>query len=82
MPNEFENIIIRETATGAQIRVKDVGRAELGSQNYDSFGRLDGKPSGTMAVYLLPGANQLKASEAIYKTLRQAKRPVSAGHGL
>jgi len=72
-PDEFENIIIRETATGAQIRVKDVGRAELGSQNYDSFGRLDGKPSGTMAVYLLPGANQLKASEAIYETLRQAK---------
>src|SRR6187397_2618056 len=72
-PAEFENIIIRETATGAQIRVKDVGRAELGSQNYDSFGRLDGKPSGTMAVYLLPGANQLKASEAIYETLRQAK---------
>ena len=70
---EFENIIIRETATGAQIRVKDVGRAELGSQNYDSFGRLDGKPSGTMALYLLPGANQLKASEAIYETLRQAK---------
>src|SRR5205823_5691946 len=39
----------------------------------DSFGRLDGKPSGTMSVYLLPGANQLKASEAIYETLRQAK---------
>ena len=71
--DEFENIIIRETATGAQIRVKDVGRAELGSQNYDSFGRLDGKPAGTMAVYLLPGANQLKAAEAIYETLRQAK---------
>src|SRR5688500_17265344 len=71
--DEFENIIIRETATGAQVRVKDVGRAELGSQNYDSFGRLDGKPSGTMALYLLPGANQLKASEAIYETLRQAK---------
>src|SRR6266581_802040 len=72
-PEEFENIILRQTETGAQIRVKDVGRAELGSQNYDSFGRLDGKPSGTMAVYLLPGANQLKASEAIYETLRQAK---------
>src|SRR5437773_947313 len=71
-PEEFENIILRQTETGAQIRVKDVGRAELGSQNYDSFGRLDGKPSGTMAVYLLPGANQLKASEAIYETLHQA----------
>ena len=72
-PEEFENIIIRQTETGAQIRIKDVGRAELGSQNYNSFGRLDGKPAGTMAVYLLPGANQLKASEAIYETMRQAK---------
>ena len=55
-PEEFENIIIRQTETGAQIRIKDVGRAELGSQNYNSFGRLNGKPSGAMAVYLLPGA--------------------------
>jgi HAE1 family hydrophobic/amphiphilic exporter-1 len=70
---EFADIIIRETETGARIRVKDVGRVELGSQNYDSFGRLDGKPAGAMAVYLLPGANQLRASEAIYETMRQAK---------
>src|SRR5499426_3573789 len=72
-PEEFENIIIRQTETGSQIRVKDVGRAELGSQDYNSFGRLDGKPAGTMAVYLLPGANQLKAAEAIYETMRRAK---------
>jgi hydrophobic/amphiphilic exporter-1 (mainly G- bacteria), HAE1 family len=72
-PEEFENIILRQTETGAQIRVKDVGRAELGSQDYNSFGRLDGKASGTMAVYLLPGANQLQASEAIYETMRLAK---------
>ncbi len=70
---EFENIIIRETETGARIRIRDVGRAELGSQDYNSFGRLDGKPAGAMAVYLLPGANQLKASEAIYETMRHAK---------
>ena len=70
---EFENIIIRQTETGSAIRVKDVGRAELGSQDYNSFGRLDGKPAGTMAVYLLPAANQLKAAEAIYETMRNAK---------
>src|SRR6478735_2614291 len=70
---EFENIIIRETDSGAQIRIRDVGRAELGSQDYNSFGRLDGKPAGAMAVYLLPGANQLKASEAIYETMSHAK---------
>ncbi|MGH9462363.1 MAG: efflux RND transporter permease subunit, partial [Vicinamibacteria bacterium] len=70
---EFENIIIRETETGAQIRVKDIGRAELGSQDYNSFGRLNGQPAGAMAVYLLPGANQLQAAEAIYETMEQAK---------
>jgi len=72
-PEEFENIIIRQTATGAVVRLKDVGRAELGSQDYNSFGRLNGKPGGAMAVYLLPGANQLKAAETIYETMEHAK---------
>jgi HAE1 family hydrophobic/amphiphilic exporter-1 len=72
-PEEFGNIIIRETPGGAQVRVKDIGRVELGSQDYNSFGRLNGKPAGSMAVYLLPGANQLEASEAIYETMKRAK---------
>ncbi len=70
---EFANIIIRGSEAGAQVRVGDVGRVELGSQDYNSFGRLDGKPAGAMAVYLLPGANQLQAAEAIYETMRHAK---------
>src|SRR6478752_10715867 len=73
MPEEFENIIIRENKDGSQIRIRDVGRAELGAQGYDAFGRLNGKPSGAMALYLLPGANQLKASEAIYDTMKRAQ---------
>ena len=81
-PEEFENIILRQTETGAQIRIKDVGRAELGSQNYDSFGRLDGKPSGTMSVYLLPGANQLKASEGDLRNAAPGESAVPARHGL
>jgi hydrophobic/amphiphilic exporter-1 (mainly G- bacteria), HAE1 family len=70
---EFNNIIIRETEAASQIRIKDVGRVELGAENYKSFGRLDGKPAGIMAVYLLPGANQLKVSHAIYETMAKAK---------
>ena len=72
-PEEFENIILRQTETGAQIRVKDIGRAELGAENYKSFGRLDGKSAGIMAVYLLPGANQLQAAHAIYDAMKNAK---------
>src|SRR5215468_2389039 len=72
-PEEFEQIIIRQTASGAVVRIKDVGHVELGSQDYNSFGRLNGKPGGAMAVYLLPGANQLKAAETIYETMEHAK---------
>jgi HAE1 family hydrophobic/amphiphilic exporter-1 len=70
---EFENIIVRQSAAGEVVRIKDIGRAELGSQDYNSFGRLNGKPAGAMAVYLLPGANQLKAAETIYHTMELAK---------
>ncbi|MBP1727098.1 MAG: hydrophobe/amphiphile efflux-1 family transporter, partial [Deltaproteobacteria bacterium] len=70
---EFENIIVSQSAAGDVVRLRDVGRAELGSQDYNSFGRLNGKPSGAMAIYLLPGANQLKAAETIYETMERAK---------
>src|SRR6266436_604911 len=70
---EFENIIIRGTEAGTQVRIRDVGRAELGSQDYNSFGRLDGKPAGAMALYLLPGANQLEAAKQIYETMARAR---------
>jgi multidrug efflux pump len=70
---EFENIIVRQSAAGEVVRIKDIGRAELGSQDYNSFGRLNGKPGGAMAVYLLPGANQLKAAETMYETMEHAK---------
>jgi len=72
-PEEFENVIVRQTASGAVVRIKDIGHVELGSQDYNSFGRLNGKPGGAMAVYLLPGANQLKASDTIYETMEHAK---------
>lgn len=72
-PEEFENVIVRQTANGAVVRIKDIGHVELGSQDYNSFGRLNGKAGGAMAVYLLPGANQLKAADAIYETMEHAK---------
>src|SRR6187455_1299655 len=53
-PEEFENILVRTTETGAQVRIRDIGRVDLGGENYKSFARLDGKAAGVLAVYLLP----------------------------
>ena len=80
--DEFANIIIRESATGGQIRVKDVGRVELGSQDYNAFGRLNGKPAGAMAVYLLPGSDQLKAVGGRLRDDEGGQDLLPLGHGL
>jgi HAE1 family hydrophobic/amphiphilic exporter-1 len=71
---EFGNIIVRATADGREVRIHDIGRVELGAENYKSFGRLNGRPAGVLAVYLLPGANQLASAEAIYRTLEELKQ--------
>jgi hydrophobic/amphiphilic exporter-1 (mainly G- bacteria), HAE1 family len=73
-PEEFEKIIIRSSATGGQVTIADVGRVELGSENYKAFGRLNGAPSSILAVFLLPGANQIQAAEGIYKNLDEQKK--------
>ena len=41
------------------VRVRDVARIELGAQNYNVAGRLNGKPAAIIAVYQLPGSNAL-----------------------
>ncbi len=57
--SEFENIIIRAQEGGEIVRIRDVGRVELGAQSYKAFTRLNGKPTSTILVYQLPGANAI-----------------------
>src|SRR5210317_501880 len=51
---EFEDVIVRSNPDGSQVRVKDVARVELGTQNYNAFSRLNGGPASILAVYQLP----------------------------
>jgi HAE1 family hydrophobic/amphiphilic exporter-1 len=73
-PEEFGEIIIRETPDGGTVRLKDVARAEMGSQDYSIIGRLNGKPSAIMALYQLPGTNAVQAAEGVRKLLAEVKQ--------
>src|SRR5688572_11417184 len=68
-PKEFEEIIIRSNPDGSQVKVKDVGRVELGAQTYDLRGRFDepGKQSsaGALGVFLAPGANAIETADNV-----------------
>ena len=73
-PEEFGQIVIRETPDGGVVRLKDVARIELGSQDYSVIGRLNGKPSAIMAIYQLPGTNAVNAAAGVKKLMAQVKQ--------
>src|ERR1700738_4370986 len=73
-PEEFEQIVIRETPESGIVRVRDVARVELGAQDYSVQGHLNGKPSAVVAVYQLPGSNAVETAAAVKKMMTEAKR--------
>ena len=79
-PAEFENIILRASNDGAAIvRLKDVGRAELGQKDYSLRSTYQGRPATLIAVYQQPGANALDVSAAVTSTLAQMKTTFPEG---
>ncbi len=62
---DFENIVLRVNTDGSQVRVKDVARVELGSENYSYIARYNRMPASGMAVSLATGANALETIEAV-----------------
>ncbi len=75
---DAENIVVKSGSNGTLIKLKDVGRAELGAQTYASSTRINGKPGVALGVYQLPGSNALdvaKQVEAKIEELRQSFPP-------
>jgi len=72
--DDFGQIVVRETADGGVVRVKDVARVELGSQDYSVMGRLNGKPGAIIAVYQLPGSNAVDAANGVKKLIAGMKQ--------
>lgn len=63
-PSQFDNIILKTGTDGTLVRVKDVGRAELGAENYGTLLRFNGHDAVGLAVTQLPGANALDVDKA------------------
>ena len=72
-PEEFGNVVVRETPNGGTVRVRDVARVELGTQDYSLVCRLNGKTSAGLAVYQLPGSNAVQTAAGVRKLLAQMK---------
>ncbi|MEI8195451.1 MAG: efflux RND transporter permease subunit, partial [Phycisphaerae bacterium] len=73
-PEEFSQIPIRTNPDGSVVRVKDVGRTELGTENYDSEIYYNHTPSGGLAIRQAPGANALNTADAVKAKMAELSR--------
>src|SRR5512142_2060505 len=78
-PAEFENIVLRARPDTGLLRIRDVGRVQLGALSYAGFSRVNGVPSGNLIVYLSPGANAVATADRVRRYVEQAKRNFPAG---
>lgn len=78
-PAEFENIILKTGTDGTLVRVKDVGRAELGAEDYSANLRFNGREAVGFGVTQLPGANALAVDQAAKAELERLSKRFPPG---
>ncbi len=78
-PHEFEEIIVRSNPDGSALRLKDVARVELASKDYDFIGRVNGRQSALLGIFLQPGANALDVADDVGRTMAEISKRFPAG---
>ncbi|MDB5446263.1 MAG: efflux system, inner rane transporter CmeB [Phenylobacterium sp.] len=78
-PEQFRNIILRTSPTGALVRLSDVAKVELGNENYNFDGRFNRYPAGGLAIQLAPGANALDVAREVKAKLTDLSRNLPPG---
>ena len=68
---EFANLVIGTGDSGNLIKLRDVGRAELGAESYDTSAKFKGNPAVGMGVFQLPGSNALEVGSAVKETVAE-----------
>ena len=76
---EFDNIVLKTGNDGTLVRLKDVGRAELGAEDYSTIVRFNGQDSMGIAITQLPGANALDVDKGVKRELEHLSKSFPPG---
>ncbi|NMG33706.1 efflux RND transporter permease subunit [Azoarcus sp. TTM-91] len=66
---QFENILLRSSAQGGEVRLRDVARVEIGAENYGFTARYNGQPAAGIGIKLAAGANALDTAKAVREAI-------------
>ncbi|MDX9979130.1 MAG: efflux RND transporter permease subunit [Lentisphaeria bacterium] len=78
-PDEFAAIPLRTNPDGSVVRVRDVGRTELGTAFYDVEVQYNGKPQAALAIRQTPGANALNTANGVKAKMAEMSQDFPAG---
>ncbi len=78
-PEQFGDIIVKSDSAGRVTRVSDVGRIELGAQDYGSNGYLDALDAVPLLVYQQPGSNALSTAQHIHSAMAELSHQFPEG---
>ena len=78
-PGEFGNILVRVNSDGSQIRLRDVARIELGSENYEIVARYNRQPAAGLGIQLASGANALETADAVRAKISELQPYLPSG---
>jgi HAE1 family hydrophobic/amphiphilic exporter-1 len=70
---QFGDIILKSNASGALVRMSDVARLELGTENFNQVSYINGSSASTIAVYQIPGSNALAVADAVKAKMAELK---------
>ncbi len=78
-PEEFAQTILRSRPDGGFVRLRDVGRIELGSRSYTSTAKLNNHDTAFLVIYQLPDANALEVAERVKVLVEEASASFPEG---
>src|SRR4051812_14278340 len=73
-PEQYEDIVLKENSYGEILRLKDVGRVELGPQFFDIYSDINGLPAASIVLKQAPNSNAAEVIESIKEELEQIKK--------
>jgi HAE1 family hydrophobic/amphiphilic exporter-1 len=76
---QFENVVVKAGAGADLVRIRDVGRAELGAENYTSNLRFGGLNASGMGIPLLPSANALEVYDGVMREMTRLEKTFPPG---
>lgn len=78
-PEQYKNIILKSSEEGQQLKLGHIADIELGSEFFDIYSNLDGKPSSSIVLKQTLGSNGSKVIEAVKEKMKELEKDFPSG---